>query len=394
LGRVSVVRATETADIDTLEGYLEAAVTYFIKSSKEQDFGPARFCLPFYRTYMAIIFLEATQEEIERYLAEAKGAVGGSESKDELLNAVENLARALQESQRLKNRPIQEIASELSAYRWYCDKAAEYMITAEDKAPVAVKLLKKCNPIIGDRIQATIAEIQGKAKQICQITHGSGTEFEAPGTEIDRAAKALSIEDIHRTQRCVTRITSQLKEFCRLLPECKRELICGVIEEIELATEFPDKLDKIELGITYVSSAVETVVQLEEIRHEIHKVAGQILKRLNQNQMHTVQTVLNALEKKEYHDRQFQELADKLDAVVSELKRKHIEDPAMKNDVDEAYSYLKDPEMNINDRIMVTIPLIPIFLTYQGVIELQSGRNLLGAWNKLKSSLRLDNKIR
>jgi hypothetical protein len=42
--------------------------------------------------------------------------------------------------------------------------------------------------------------------------------FETPGAEINNAAKELSLEDIHRTQRGIARITYQIKDICRLLP--------------------------------------------------------------------------------------------------------------------------------------------------------------------------------
>jgi hypothetical protein len=272
LGRASVFKATETADKDALKKELENAIIYFEKSLQESTYSPARFCHPFYCTYFAITFQEAKEEEVEKYLAEAKVAVGGSESKDELLKAVENLAGALRESQRLKMRSFQEVASELNTYRWYCEKAADHMAAAEDKAPGATKLLRKCNSLIEEKIQITIKEIQEKARQICQTTRGSGTEFEAPGVEINRAAKALSSEDIHKTQRNIIGIIFQLKEFCRLLPEGKREFVCGVIEEIELATEFPDKLCNIELALSYVNSDVKAALKSDDDKSNTKQV--------------------------------------------------------------------------------------------------------------------------
>ena len=143
LGRASVFKATKTDDKGALKAELEAAVTFFEKSTHESIYSPARFCNPFYRSYFAVIFQDAKEEEVQRYLAEAREAVGGSASKDELLNAVENLARALQEAQNLKDRPPHEIASELNTYRLYCEKAAEHMAIAKDKAPGAVELLEK-----------------------------------------------------------------------------------------------------------------------------------------------------------------------------------------------------------------------------------------------------------
>ena len=260
LGRASVLKATEAGDKAILRRELENAVVYFEKSVQEPSFfnHPAKFCHPFYRTYLAITFQGAKEDEVQRYLAEAKRAVGSSESKEELFKVVENLARALQESQCQKDKPVQEVASELNAYRWYCEKAAEYMTAAEEKAPGAVKLLRKCNPILDDKVQATSAEIQEKAKQICQITRGSDTNIKTPGAEIYRAAKALSEGDLVSIQRCSSSIVNQLKKFCKLLPEEEKDQVCEIVIEIELEADFPEKFNLIDRALLTLGSILES----------------------------------------------------------------------------------------------------------------------------------------
>jgi hypothetical protein len=393
LGRASIFKATEAKDDNIFKSELITAIDYFEISSKESKYSPASFCCPFYRSFLAITSQEAKEDEVQKYLTEARKAVGGSESKDELLAAVENLARALQEAQSLKNKPFQEVVSEFKSYSRHCLKAAEHMKAAEDKAPGAVKLMRRGNLLLEERIQITIAEIREKAKQICQITRGSGTKFEGPGAEINNAAKALSLNDIHRTQRGITRITDQIKEFGRLLPEGKRKFVCGLVEEIKLAKEIPDKFDKIELAVTHIFSAIGTTLQVEDvcrdIKREIHEATGIILKRLDDNQRITVQAILNALEERGDQDREFKELLDRLGELISELKQTQIEDPALKKDMTEAEGYIKDAELDVKHALEYTIPLIPLFLNYKGVIELGSGLNLLNAWNKLVGSLRL-----
>ena len=251
LGRASILKATEVEANDKikLKSELEAAVAYFEKSSQVDWFGPARFCYPFYRTYLAITFHEAKEDEVQRYLLEAKGAVGRSESKDELLKAVENLARALQESQRLKDRSVKEVASELNTYQWYCEKAADYLVTVEKKAPGTVKLMRRCNPFIEERIQFTINEIQAKARQICRITRGSGTEFEAPGAQIHQAATGLSTGELVSIQRSSSSIVKQLKKFCRLLTENEKDQVCRDVDEIEHEADIPEKLHLIDRAL-------------------------------------------------------------------------------------------------------------------------------------------------
>ena len=285
LGRATVSKATEARDSDVLKRELAAAVEYFEKSSQESIDSPARFCYPFYSTYYALTFQGAKKDEIQRYLAEAKEAVGGSRSKEELIKAIENLAQALQESQKLKKRSVEEVASELNAYRWYCDKAADHLAAAEDNAPSAVKLLRKCNPLIEEKIQTIIAEIQEKARQICRITRGSGTEFEDPGAQIHQAATGLSAGELVSIQRSSSSIVKQLKKFCRQLPEKEKDQVCRDVEEIELEADFPEKLHLIDRALFNLEPILKSLrrplvdvviltVLPEEYRSVLAKLSG------------------------------------------------------------------------------------------------------------------------
>ncbi|MDD2836434.1 MAG: HEAT repeat domain-containing protein [Methanothrix sp.] len=253
LGSVSVHKASEADEKNTIRSELEAAVEFFEKSSRELSLlNPASFCLPFYRSYLALTFQEASKAEVQKYLAEAKEAVDGSENKKELLGAVKNLAKALEETQKLKEKSKENIQSDLKAYRWYCDRAAEHMDAAEDSAPGAVGLLRKCNPIIEERIEATIAGIQKVAREICQVTRGSGTKYEAPGAEINREARSLSSKDPIKAFKSSIRIAAILREFCRLLPSDKRGHGCEIVDEIEVEQELFTRFPKIELALTYL----------------------------------------------------------------------------------------------------------------------------------------------
>jgi len=277
LGRVSVHRAIEANEKNAIKLEMEAAVEFFKKSSQEQSyFNPARFCRPFYRSYLALTFQGASDAEVQKYLAEAKEAIGSSENKKELFGAVENLAKALEETQKLKEKSREQIQGDLEAYQWYCDRAAEHMAAAEDSAPGAVKLMRKCNPIIEERIEATIAGIQKTAREICQVTRGSGTRYEAPGAEINQEAKSLSSEDPIKAFKSSTRIATILREFCGLLPRDKRGHACEIVDEIEAEQELSGRLSKIELALTYLQPNIDmaahesaTASKLEEMHSDI-----------------------------------------------------------------------------------------------------------------------------
>jgi len=297
LGRVSVHKASEADEKNTIRSELEAAVEFFEKSSPEQSYyNPAQFCRPFYRSYLALTFQCASEAEVKRYLAEAKEAVGSSENKRELLGAVENLAKALEETQKLKDKSKEQIQSDLKAYRWYCDRAAEHMAAAEDGAPGAVRLLRKCNPIIEERIEATIASIQKAAREICQVTRGSGTKYEAPGAEINREARSLSSDDPIKAFKSSTRIASILKEFCGLLPKEKRGHACEIVDEIVAEQDLSGRLSKIELALTYLQPNIDLAAH-ESATKNIFKVNSDTCYKEMGNLFRAI--ILTAL-KKEY----------------------------------------------------------------------------------------------
>jgi HEAT repeat protein len=253
LGRASIFRASEASEKNVIRAELEAAVEFFERSSTgKSHFNPARFCLPFYRSYLALTFQGASESEVQRYLIQAKEAVGSSENKKELIGAVENLAKALEETQNHKKKSREQIQSDLKAYRWYCERAVEHMIAAEERAPGAVRLMRICNPIVEERIEETIAGIQKTARKIRQVTRGSGTKYEAPGVRIDQEAIKLSSEDPIKAFKSSSRIASILREFCSLLPKVKRGHACDIVDEIENEQELSVRDAKIELALTYI----------------------------------------------------------------------------------------------------------------------------------------------
>jgi HEAT repeat protein len=129
LGKVSIFMASHAEKEEGYKKELEKAIEFYENAAKEgSDLNPAQFCLPFYRSFYAIIFeKQEAEEEVDRYLAEAKAAIQGSEGKKQLFEAVENLSDALKEIQNLRNLNFEAKKSELNFYRKYCDHAAELM---------------------------------------------------------------------------------------------------------------------------------------------------------------------------------------------------------------------------------------------------------------------------
>jgi len=266
LGKISIYKATEAKGEDELKEEMAKAIEYFEKSSKESKvFNPAKFCLPFYRSYNAVISKkEDAKEEIEKNLAEAKQAVAGSESKENLLEAIQNLANALDEAQKL--RGLDEIKADLNAYRRYCDRAAELLNATEDKAPGAAKLVRRGLPIIDERIKQIIAEIQEKTKVLCIETKDS--PFEDIGKEVNKIGQnLLHVRDPTGLEKSVQNLEFVLSDICNRMAGIEKGEACELLEREKNEQYIEDKLPLMSLILSKVTSQIDK--QKYGIREEL-----------------------------------------------------------------------------------------------------------------------------
>ena len=222
LGRTSIYKATLTDNEEGFRKELENALTFFEKASSEATYyNPASFCLPFYRSFHAITSGKREADtDVDKYLEEAKNAVGGSESKEKLLEAVKNLSEALKETKIDKEKDFSLIKSELNAYRRYCERAAELLETTVENAPIATKLLGKGVPIIGEQISKKL-EIQEKAKAIFEKT--KETPLESLGLELHEEANKLSQLKYLAFESGFDKLIKTVYKFCEFLPETENK---------------------------------------------------------------------------------------------------------------------------------------------------------------------------
>ena len=153
LGQASIFKATETESNEEFEAELLRALEFFTKASNETTFlNPASFCLPFYQSFYTVTFQKRNAEtEVKKYLNRAKIAVSGSENKEKLIEAIENLAYAVKETK--EDRNFDEIKYDLNSYRRYCERATELIDATEGDVPRASKLIRKALPIIDQKIK-------------------------------------------------------------------------------------------------------------------------------------------------------------------------------------------------------------------------------------------------
>lgn len=257
LGRASIFKAADAENEEVFRRELEKALEFFEKASNEaKKYNPAQFCLPFYRSFYTIAFKKQEAEaEVQKYLTQAKSAVTGSESKEKLLEVVENLSSALKEAQRALDFDIMKC--DLNAYRRYCERAADLLDITEKKAPGATKLLKKGLPIIDNKIKVIFKEIEEAAKKFCKESRQ--TPFEKISRSAYNNVKGLGeIESPIEAEAKLNRLSPLLKSMCRILPDEVREVICGQLNEIEIAY-LPQKANIIGSALSSIAAGIKNL---------------------------------------------------------------------------------------------------------------------------------------
>ena len=274
LGRASIFKATKAKDEEDFKSELKNAIEFFERSSKEAIYSnPSTFCLPFYRSFYKITFEKAgTEGEVKRYLAEAKSASEGSKNKEQLLEAVENLANALSEAQKLTD--LDATKSDLKAYMQYFNRAADLIGDAAEDTPGAAWILRRGMPIIDERIKEIIREIQEKARAVCRETQG--TPLEELGLATDRYAQELPIQDTLALTMSLGSMASIASDWCEHIPTAKKADVCEQLDNLK-DMEIPEQGAALARVFEYVQKNIPIpkiqTVPISETKQEIVRIA-------------------------------------------------------------------------------------------------------------------------
>ena len=274
LGRASIFKATEADNEEEFKEEMENALEFFERSSREWSYpSPSRFCLPFYRSFYSLTFEKAGAEgEVEKYLAEAKSESEGSENKETLLEAVENLANALSEAH--KATDFDAMKSDPNAYRRYCDRAADLIGDAEEETPGAARILRRGLPIIDQKIRNIIREIRGSARAVCKQTQD--TPLKELGLATARSAHELPTQDPLALRILLGEVAGFARDWCEYLPTDKKADACEQLKNLP-DMELPEQGAAIARVFEYVQENIHIpkiqTVHISETEQEIVRIA-------------------------------------------------------------------------------------------------------------------------
>ena len=167
-------------------------------------------------------------------------AIKASESKEVLLEAVNNLSKALQEVKTYSIDDIIHKKRDLRSYTKYCLQSAECLREARAKAPLASKivdytLVEKSIPIVDQKIKALFRDVETAAGRLCKST--KGTELEAFGKDAYETTRGLNkVESWINADRYLEDIVPLLKGHCNRLPKEAQDYLKILVDSQDTAS--------------------------------------------------------------------------------------------------------------------------------------------------------------
>ena len=170
--------------------------------------------------------------------------------------------------------------------------------------------------------------------------------------------------------------------------------------ERELAVETPSESQSVRVDLHKVNEKLDALLtgqtniteNLYQLRQAIlsrydageQHIINSITERLNDAQAQTVQVMLEAIEIDQINEAEMSEAVDAVRRALAEIQQRGI---ALPNH-SELSETVSARQLDVKHKLKVAIPIIPLLLEYETEIELGSGLNLEGVWNRLVNKFR------
>lgn len=200
--------------------------------------------------------------------------------------------------------------------------------------------------------------------------------------EIERQREALTIYK-NEYDELKNRVTSD--------PLTKTKAATDRLEQMNLKLNQMDfKLDELQKGQVEISKELVEMRQavLDRFNISDRNIVSSVVKHLDKNQIADVQIILDHIEANRVQRIEMDEALTSIQQALSEMKRQSMDyaDLQLANDAITLSKLLDDPKIDSAHKLKVSIPIIPLILSYEGEVGLNCGINLKNAWKHLRGT--------
>lgn len=163
-------------------------------------------------------------------------------------------------------------------------------------------------------------------------------------------------------------------------------------EVVSQLQQMEAKLDGLTAGQTAIRDDLSGLRQaiLAHFENSEQSIIKATLDRLEQAQLKTVQTILHAIDATILSEHELRNTLTVFRDALKEIQRREaiLASRDLTDELGAVSEAIKAPRLDVKNKLKVTVPIIPLLLSYEGEIELGSGMNLEAAWQRLITKVR------
>ncbi|WP_394697689.1 hypothetical protein [uncultured Methanomethylovorans sp.] len=288
LGKICIYKASKSENENEARKQLEKAIGYFeIAYSISSVLNPANFCYPFYYSFNEVLFKKvSSKEKIKNYINAAKKECVYSRKKHKLIEAIEQLAEALEIA-----HDAYESGGDWQETLKYCSDICNYaeqlMNENKDKTPTIFALYEKTKPSFEETIKKLIDNIRKKIE--IGREKAVGTPYESIYDDAEKEAKRwltdtddeiLSIIEMIPPDKIIFINNELNKTIEEIDPKRRLIIVLKIMREISLYVNDPMK---VEVSQDVINDLLLRVARLETNTNQIREATNETTTRFEKN---------------------------------------------------------------------------------------------------------------
>jgi DNA polymerase III gamma/tau subunit len=207
--------------------------------------------------------------------------------------------------------------------------------------------------------------------------------------ETDPRHLARYRREIERQRESLTRYQQEYDELQKQVtgvPSAEMEDTANLLRQMDA------KLDDVLSGQKVMQKDLNDLRKTLLARFDTSEqvIISTIVQRLDQNQLATVQSILSEIETHRVPQNELQETLNALQQALLEIRQTEmgLYDSQLMSEAKVLSEMVDDPKLDVNHKLKVSVPIIPLILSYETEVGLKSGLNLKAAWQRLKARVR------
>ncbi len=204
--------------------------------------------------------------------------------------------------------------------------------------------------------------------------------------ETDPRLLARYRREIERQHESLSRYQ---QEYAKLCGQLTGEPSAGMQDTADMLRQMDAKLDGLIGGQKVMQDDLEDFRKtlLARFDDSEQTIISTVVQRLDQNQSATVQSILDGIDANRLPESELQETLSAVVQALSEIKQNKAGycDSQLVSEAANLSEVVDDPKLDVNHKLKVSIPIIPLILKYEAEVGLKSGLNLKTAWQRLKA---------